>query len=124
MLHMPQALTTSNVTDQARLLSMLLKTQCDDGLMHESVDASNLQACTRPHFEWANAMLVVVVESLLGRDCDAEAERLRLELIPDRETSAAHSQMLQQQLAAVVDRPKDDDDPLFYERLEQTVALV
>ena len=95
MLHMPQALTTSNVTDQARLLSMLLKTQCDDGLMHESVDASNLQACTRPHFEWANAMLVVVVESLLGRDCDAEAERLRLEGSREREREQKQAQQAQ-----------------------------
>ena len=33
--------------------------------------------CTRPWFEWANAMLVVFVENALGADCEAPAEEHR-----------------------------------------------
>ncbi len=46
--------------------------QCGNGLMHESVLVHDLTKCTRPVFEWANSMLVVVVEHLLGRDCTQE----------------------------------------------------
>lgn len=37
--------------------------------MHESVSVHNVGQCTRPWFEWANAMLVVLVENALGLDC-------------------------------------------------------
>jgi hypothetical protein len=46
--------------------------------MHESVSVHDLRTCTRPWFEWANAMLVVFVENALGLDCSAAAETHRL----------------------------------------------
>lgn len=61
---MVQALTSSSADERTQALRHLLKTQCGDGLMHESVHASSLATCTRPHFEWANAMLVRVVRDL------------------------------------------------------------
>ncbi len=49
--------------------------------MHESVSVHNVGQCTRPWFEWANAMLVVFVEASLGVDCGAAAESNRLAAI-------------------------------------------
>lgn len=49
----------------------LLQMQCGNGLMHESVNVMRFDDCTRPVFEWANSLLVVLVEHLLGRDCTA-----------------------------------------------------
>lgn len=37
--------------------------------------------CTRPWFGWANALLVTLVEQLLGLDCEAAAEAQRLEAV-------------------------------------------
>jgi hypothetical protein len=72
-------------------MRQLLGMQCGNGLMHESFDVrvDNLTAalkmpCTREIFEWANAMLVALVEETLGLDCDAEAQRLHLEAIRER----------------------------------------
>lgn len=53
-----QALTSNNIEEQAYVLRTMLKLQCGNGLMHESVSTQNLGQCTRPVFEWANAMLV------------------------------------------------------------------
>lgn len=36
---------------QARIIKTMLKLQCGNGLMHESVSVSNLNSCTRPVFE-------------------------------------------------------------------------
>jgi hypothetical protein len=52
--------------------------QCGNGLMHESVDVDEPSACTRPVFEWSNAMLVVLAEQLLGLDCSTAAEEAML----------------------------------------------
>ena len=49
--------------------------------MHESVSVHDLGKCTRPWFEWANAMLVVFVENALNMDCSAAAEKHRLATI-------------------------------------------
>ncbi len=49
--------------------------------MHESVSVNDLGKCTRPWFEWANAMLVVFTENALGMDCVAAAEKHRLSQI-------------------------------------------
>lgn len=53
-----QALTSNDLEEQAYILRTMLKLQCGNGLMHESVSTQNLAQCTRPVFEWANAMLV------------------------------------------------------------------
>ena len=130
-----EALTAGSASEQAEGLRTLLKLQCGDGLMHESVHVDNLQQCTRKWFEvgwvnvwvlgqgngcragcscpalglallqslqlchthtlpptastralsptsavlqWANAMLVVSVEQLLGIDCDDAAQAYHL----------------------------------------------
>lgn len=46
-----QVLTSTSPEDQAAGLRTLLKMQCGDGLMHESVHVDNLKACTRKWFE-------------------------------------------------------------------------
>ena len=75
-------MVSSNASEKAQLLQMLLHhMQCGDGLMHESVNANAPQICTRPHFEWANAMLVALYANSVGSDCDDVAERLRLEAV-------------------------------------------
>jgi hypothetical protein len=75
-----QALVSADPHEKAKLLQMLLHhMQCGDGLMHESVNAQTPQYCTRPDFEWANAMLVALYEKSVGDDCDAIAEQMRLE---------------------------------------------
>jgi uncharacterized protein len=60
------------------VLLLHLALQCGNGLMHESVSVHDLGKCTRPWFEWANAMLVVFVENALGMDCSSAAEKHRL----------------------------------------------
>ena len=46
-----EALTAGSASEQAEGLRTLLKLQCGDGLMHESVHVDNLQQCTRKWFE-------------------------------------------------------------------------
>jgi meiotically up-regulated gene 157 (Mug157) protein len=69
-----EALTAPTGDDKAEKLRLLLKLQCGDGLMHESVHVDELNRCTRKWFEWANALSVVAIEHLAGIDCDAAAE--------------------------------------------------
>ncbi len=52
----------------------------------------NFAACTRPVFEWSNAMLTASVETLLGVDCDAEAQALHLQHVRQREQLPAQQQ--------------------------------
>ena len=61
-----------------------LALQCGNALMHESVSVHDLGKCTRPWFEWANAMLVVFAENALGLDCSAAAEKHRMAQIQVR----------------------------------------
>lgn len=78
--------------------------------MHESVHVDTLSSFTRPEFGWANAMLVVAVETLLGVDCDAEAEVHRLAEISRREQHEAR-----------IPANRGKDMPQFYEQLEASV---
>ncbi|PSC74838.1 glycosyl hydrolase [Micractinium conductrix] len=80
-----EVLTASSPEEQAEGLKLLLKLQCGDGLMHESVHVDDLNQCTRKWFEWANALLVVSVEQLLGYDCDAAAQAFHLGYVAARE---------------------------------------
>lgn len=55
--HMVEALTLPEgdsiaAARQAALLGQLLKLQCGNRLMHESVSVDDLSQCTRPVFEW------------------------------------------------------------------------
>ncbi len=45
---MIQALTSSDPRERIKIFRWLLKMQCGNGLMHESVNANNLSQCTRP----------------------------------------------------------------------------
>lgn len=78
---MAQGLTSPDPAARANLFRQLLKMQCGNGLMHESVNMHELSSCTRPWFEWANAMLVVLVENSLGISCEAAAVKHRLDKI-------------------------------------------
>jgi hypothetical protein len=108
-----QALTSDSAAERARVLSTMLKLQCGNGLMHESVSVDNPAACTRPIFEWANAMLVTLVEATMGADCDPEAEAYRLHQVARREAVDA----------SVRPRNGDADDPRYYESLESYVTF-
>jgi hypothetical protein len=72
------------------------------------LQVSNPNRCTRPHFEWANALLVVAVEQLLGFDCDLAAQEVHLRDISKREWSRTRAAQ-----PAV--------NPLMYERMEAKV---
>lgn len=79
------ALTSPSAVQRAASLRTMLTLQCGNGLMHESVHVDDLESCTRPVFEWANAMLVTLVERTLGTTCDDAAEAARLGQIAKRE---------------------------------------
>lgn len=105
-----EALTSDTVTARANALRSLLKMAAGNGLVHESVHMNSIAQFTRAEFGWANAMLVVAVEQLLGVDCDAAAEEARLQAISTRE-AAQPGQM-----------PNGGrDQPAYYEMLEATV---
>lgn len=76
-----EALTSTSAQDKARHLIDLLKIQCNDGLMHESIDVDDLSKCTRKWFEWANALMVTVTEHLIGVDCDQAAQESHIKLL-------------------------------------------
>jgi len=80
-----EALTAMTAEDRAEKLRLLLKLQCGDGLMHESIHVDHLNRCTRKWFEWANALSVVAIEHLVGIDCDAAAEVFHRAAIAHRE---------------------------------------
>ena len=69
-----EALTSTSTEAKVKHLLDLIKLQCNDGLMHESIHVNQLASCTRKWFEWANALLVTVAEHLTGMDCDEAAE--------------------------------------------------
>jgi meiotically up-regulated gene 157 (Mug157) protein len=69
-----QGLTTPVAAERATQFRQLLKSQCGNGVMHESVNVNDPGSCTRPWFEWANALFVTYTRSALGMDCRAEAE--------------------------------------------------
>jgi hypothetical protein len=109
---MTEALTTDSVSEKVRVLRMLLKMQCGNGLMHESVAAEDPTRCTRPEFEWANSMFVVLAESTLGIDCNAAADKEWRSNI-QRQESMDGDQTL----------PKNGgpDDPLYHSLLSSTI---
>jgi uncharacterized protein len=76
-----EALTSTSTQDKSRHLLDLLKLQCNDGLMHESIHVDDLSKCTRKWFEWANALIVTVTEHLTGIDCDQAAQESHIQLL-------------------------------------------
>jgi hypothetical protein len=108
------ALTTSNVTRQLELLGLLLKMAAGNGLVHESVHVEYTTRFSRPEFGWANAMTVVMLEHLLGVDCDVEAEKFRLKSIAEREAGDG----------GALPPNGDADAPKYYEQLEAGIIHV
>lgn len=53
-----------------------------------------VKVCTRPWFEWANAMAVVFIENALGSACDDAAEEQRHAAISERENLQVNTCML------------------------------
>lgn len=107
------ALTSRLLDEKLRALKLLLQMAHGNGLVHESVHVDNINMFTRPEFGWANAMVVVAVEQLLGMDCDVEAEQHRLDNIKQRE-----------RMEVKVPSNKDSDKPQYYEQLEATIIHV
>lgn len=108
------ALTTTNTSRRAELLSLLPLMAAGNGLVHESVHVNQTTRFSRPEFGWANAMTVVMLEQLLGVDCDAEAEQQRLAAIAQRE-------------AEELSEPPPNggpDLPQYYEQLESGIIHV
>ena len=108
-----EACTSDSVPRQTQLLGHLLHMAASNGLMHESVHVDDPSKFSRAEFGWANAMLVVAVEQLLGIDCDRAAEAYRLQVISERESKERHAMP-----------NKGRDIPLYYETLEAVVAHV
>ena len=117
---MVDALTTDDAEKRAAALRSLLRAQCGNGLMHESVHHSEGTACTREWFEWANAMFVVLYEDTLKERCDAGAEAHRLAEIAKRETGAA----VIPGVPAAASGGDPMGDPLFYESLEAQIHFM
>lgn len=61
-----QAMTSADSSEQQRLLNLLLTTNGDTKLMHESFDADDAARYTRPWFSWANSMFSELVLLLEG----------------------------------------------------------
>jgi len=100
-----QGLTSSDPAERVKMLRNLLEAQCGNGLMHETVNVNLASKCTRPWFEWANAMLVTFVENSLGESCDDSA-LYQFELkIMEREAKESRHQ----------------PSALFYENMEQHI---
>jgi meiotically up-regulated gene 157 (Mug157) protein len=108
-----EACTTTDVGRQALLLRHLTQMANANGFMHESVHVDDPDKFSRAEFGWANAMLVVAVERLLGVDCDRAAESYRLQVISERESKEPHTMP-----------NKGRDMPLYYETLEAAVQHV
>lgn len=83
---------SAGAAHQAALVRDLLQMQCGNRLMHESIDVDDPSACTRPIFEWSNAMLVVMAEQLLDIDCSTAAEEEQLRTTVRREWDSAMGQ--------------------------------
>eukprot|EP00123_Amoebidium_parasiticum_P008515 comp18859_c3_seq1/m.20908 comp18859_c3_seq1/g.20908 ORF comp18859_c3_seq1/g.20908 comp18859_c3_seq1/m.20908 type:complete len:593 (-) comp18859_c3_seq1:362-2140(-) len=96
------ALTRNDPNQRAKSLRILLKMQCGNGLMHESVNVNDLNACSRMDFGWANVMLVTLMENTLGLVCDDVAEEMR------------HQQVLKS-------AQSPGDDPLWYNLMEAEI---
>jgi len=109
---MTEALTTDSVDEKVRILRMLLNMQCGNGLMHESVAADDPKRCTRPEFEWANSMFVVLAESTLGIDCNAAADEEWRNRIRHQESKDGDQTLPQN---------GGPDDPLYYSLLSSTI---
>jgi meiotically up-regulated gene 157 (Mug157) protein len=109
---MVQGLTATAAQERAEMLQLLLKTQCSNGLMHESVNANNLSSCSREWFGWANALLVALVESGLGIDCGKAAEAQHMLNVAAREQSGPS------------DPPRNGgpQDPAYFVSLLSTIA--
>ena len=48
---MIQGLTSNDPPERVQLFRWLLKMQCGNGLMHESVDVNDVSKCTRPWYD-------------------------------------------------------------------------
>lgn len=83
---MTEAMTDNSTEKIASIVKDLLKAQCGNGLMHESVNGNVVSRCTRPEFEWANVMFAVLVENTLGYDCDKAAMNVLRTTVMDKET--------------------------------------
>jgi hypothetical protein len=69
-----------------------------------------MQECTRPWFEWANAMAVVFIEKALGLSCDEAAEKHRQARILEREN--------------IGNTANTGSWPLYYETLEAGIQYI
>lgn len=61
-----EALTTNDRSEKERILRLLLETDADTGLMHESFHVTDPTTYTRPWFSWANAMFCELVLDIAG----------------------------------------------------------
>ena len=88
---MTEVMTDTSVDKKASIIKDLLKTQCNNGLMHESINSNLVSHCTRPEFEWANIMFAVLIERELGYDCDKAAMEHLKKMVMDKEQQDSSS---------------------------------
>lgn len=94
-----------------------LKSACN-GAMHEGVSSS--QGCptfTRPWFEWANALFVVLMETTMGQRCDARG-RDASQAMDDGTANVRNPQFYENKFQ------NDHTIPKFYQGIESKVKYV
>lgn len=118
---MVHALTSNKAQEQATLIRQLLRMQCGNGLMHESVFLDNLDVCTRPDFEWANAMFVVMYEQLFGNSCTAAAIEEHMANVHNSESSKPLN-VFSSEARSMDDTAKKLEVPEFYGLMQSHVV--
>ncbi len=61
-----QALTSTSDAEKAACIDILVRTDADTGLMHESIDADDPNQFSRPWFAWANSLFAELMLRSLG----------------------------------------------------------
>ena len=101
-----------------------LRSACNDA-MHEGVHSNmGCPAFTRPWFEWANAMFVVLIETALGQRCDANG-RDTAQMDASISASKSHAKKSSSDLMFHENRFKNNHKvPAFYQGIEAKVKYI
>jgi uncharacterized protein len=95
------------------------------GAMHEGVDSNfGCPHFSRPWFEWANSMFVVLVETALGQRCDAQGQSASQRATADQ---AVHQQQKHQTSGSLFYKnlfKNDHTMEQFYQGIESKVKYV
>lgn len=122
-----EALTEEGPTEHvAEMLAFQVKqslmSACNDA-MHEGVHSiTGCRSFSRPWFEWANAMFVVLIETTLGQRCDAEGRNaVQLEVASPRMRVQKH---VEHPIFYENKFQNDHKIPEYYQGIEAKVKFV